>query len=151
MKVIYRVLRVLGVIGAAWIISGLISAYFHLQGLMADISFSPETQKVSLWMSFFIGAIPYGVIALMMLLPYGRLPRMIQLTCVALFCIAIGFVGWNFLRPCITISGFHFEAIPMVAWLMLIGNIALIVSQIVAILWIQNKSNKAVQPTATRV
>ena len=132
----YRVLRALGIIGAAWIIIGLVSGYMHLRDQMSDVLLSPASQEASIWGFFITGAIPYGIIALILVLPYRKFSMPIRVTCITLLCIAVGFVGWGFLRPFVTISGIHLHAMPLAAWLTLIGYITLIVSQIVAILWI---------------
>jgi hypothetical protein len=150
MKITYRLLRAFGIIGAIWIITELFAGYGNLRAQMNDISFSPASQENQIWAFFITGALPYGVIALLLLLPYGLLPRSLRLVCAVALCCALGFIVWSFLRPFVTISGIHLTAMPSSAWVHLIGYLFFLPVRLSHSCGIKNWSNKALQLTATR-
>jgi hypothetical protein len=137
---LYRVLRILGVLGAAWIVVGLAVGYMHLREQITEVQLSPASQEADIWRVFVIGAIPYGIIAAILFLPYRKLPQSIRMLCVSLLCLAGGHVIWVFLRPFIGLSGVHLDAVPPASWLSIGGFIALVVTQVAAIVWMAAKN-----------
>jgi uncharacterized membrane protein len=147
----YRVFRTLGLLGAIWIAWGLFSGYTSLQEQLMEFPPSPDVQETLLWGYFITGVLPFGIIGILLVLPYAKLPRILRLSCAVLLCISVAFVSWAFFRPFITVSGFHFTAIPLAAWVNLTGYYILVVLQIAAIIIISKKSNNAIHRMATRV
>ncbi len=141
MKTTYRILRGLGLIAALWIIVSLISGFLDFNGQMNEISLSPGSQESGLWMHYLTGAIPFALMALILLLPYGLLPRMLILICGALLCLALGSVGWSFIRPFVGIR-MHLDAIPLAAWWTLTAYFVLASSQLVTLFWRYNNPSK---------
>ncbi|MBE2181246.1 MAG: hypothetical protein IAE97_12330 [Chthoniobacterales bacterium] len=146
MKPTYLVLRTLGVAAAAWILLGLVSGYMQMHEQMSGFLPGSIAQEANPWGFFFAGAIPCAILVVVLLLPYGRLSTSVRMACIAVLCLAVGFVGWSFLRPFTTISGFHWHAMPMATWLALTGYLAVVGSQITAIILARKWSNGAPKP-----
>jgi hypothetical protein len=49
-------------------------------------------------------------------------------------------VIWVFLRPFIGLSGVHLDAVPPASWLSIGGFIALVVTEVAAIVWMAAKN-----------
>lgn len=134
----YTIIRVIGVLGAIWIVYLLVNAHIQIYQQTKDVvSASPG---FSIALRYFITAtLPFSLLAALLVLPYSKMKRGMRFGCISLMSILVGLFVTHLFGPYFFSSRFLPGVVPSGIWISAAAILGFFVLQIAAIVF-QNKN-----------
>jgi glycerol uptake facilitator-like aquaporin len=134
----YIIIRVIGAIGAIWIVYLLLNAQFQIHQQTKDIvSVQPG---LSIGLKYFLTAtLPFGFLATLLVLPYTKMKKWMTFVCIFLMVVLAGAFFTHLFGPYFLSARFSVAAIPSGMLLSAATILGFFLLQIVTIL-LQNRN-----------
>lgn len=137
MKPFVRVLRVIGILSACWIIWMIFAGYGDLRSQIGQNSGISDPQANEIWNAFFWATLPFAVLAVFVLLPYRWIPARMGWVIAGVLCCALLFLMGRAVAPFWGFRGIGVTMVPAIIWANLVAYAFLVASQVFALYWLK--------------
>ncbi len=134
MKTALTITRSIGVLGAAWIICMLISTHLQIHAQTKDLMLGSFSGPHPMLAHILHATIPFGFLAVLLILPFTRMPSGFAIAGAAIIAIVSGYFMIHLFGQYFLASRFVPEAIPSSIWIAVMIALIFFLTQIAAII-----------------